>query len=295
MGYKLKIIEEEELSKFLLNPYEKTVYFHGTLFQKYPKSHRIDDVFYFGNIGNGLYKFGCVVYEKNEIILEDGFVSNCELYEQAPFVDAIDFRNRIRLEMIDRLEELKAKRLKKIKAKRKYKELYNHYKKEYFHLHVFPLLGTSSLLIKSHSGTNTKIVEFLNMLGIDELINITLGDTTKVDEFLDRVIESNDFLGTDILHPEIAKEAQEYVAAGKFTERELMLIDYVQKTKEAMVDSFNVLTVNGKKLICKNEINQSGQVPLLEDEWLKISFEEIEKVTHCGKVIYEKGSKAAIV
>lgn len=84
------------------------------------------------------------------------------------------------------------------------------------------------------------------------------------------------------------------MAAGKFSKRELTLIDYLEKTKASGAISFFVKSKNGIMMVCKNKVDHEGTIVSSDGKMLKMDVEEIvvakrvSTADHVGKVIYTK-------
>lgn len=288
MNLKVEETTENELGKFLLNPFKKNAIFKKMIIQKYPLNHEMDDILCFPEESKDFYRLGVVLYEKGEIVLELPDLLRTKVVKSAPFVKTYELKDRVRELIETRLEETKVKKLDKIKEGHKYKNLYGYSKDRFFKSIVFHELGTTNVSFNTKSYTKNSISRFLLGLKMDDLIWITIGSIEKIDEFIAVLIESDNFVETEIVQHEIIKDAKEYVAAGKFNKREQLLINYLTKTKASGAQRFTVETLTGRKSSCKNEVNHLGKVFSVDGLSFVVDIEDVAKITYCNKVIYKK-------
>lgn len=288
MSYAIKKIKGKELAEFFLNPFERSACFNDTIIQKYSRSLDVDDFICIDIYRNRALKTGFILYEKQEIIIERIYVIDSDELDHAPFVKISDLKKRIR-EMVGlKLEQEKTEKLDEIKKSKTYTDLKDKFMKEYFEAMVFSKLGTTYYLSDVESCTIGTISRFVNDLSDEEFVLIASGGTEPIDKCVKEIIESSNFIAADIIQPEIKKEVNEYIAAGKFSNRELILKDYLEKTKASGAQRFTVETFSGQKVSCRNEVSQDGNVVSTDGLSFIIDVEEIRSVKYCNKVIYKK-------
>lgn len=290
MNLKVRKIAEDEFAKFLLNPFEKAATFKKMIIQKYPINREMDDILCFPEESKDFYRLGVIFYKKGEIVLELPDLLQTKVMKSAPFIKTYELKDRIKGLVEKRLEETKIKKLDEIKEGHKFKNLYGYSKDRFFESIVFYELGTTNVSFNTKSYTMNSISRFISGLKIDDLIGITLGSMEKIDEFIAELMESNNFIETEIVQHEIIEDAKAYVAAGKFNKREQLLIHYLKKTKASGAQRFTVETLTGRKSLCKNEVNHLGKVFSVDGLSFIVDIEEIKTVKYRNKIIYKKAT-----
>lgn len=288
MKYCLKEINERELAGFLLSPFERIAYFGDILVQKYPRDHMVDDFYCSKLTPKDSIKVGCILYKQNEIIMDETYLFKSDIVNDKPFVSIDQLRDEFKEMALDKVDEAKINRLQEIKSSLRYKELYDYYKESYFDSLVFSLLGTSDVKFEIKKLTYETIENHFNNIANDKFIDSEMGLVDLINPFIDKLIHTSNFIKSEILISELRKETEEYVAAGKFSKRELVLIDYLEKTKSSGALSFFVTSTKGVGMICKNIVDYEGRVISKDGKMLMMDIEDIATVKHDGKIIYTK-------
>lgn len=288
MSYNMKKIKEEELEEFLLNPFNRSAYFGDIIIQKLERNHQVDDFSYIDLSCNRFFRIGFILYEKREIIVERRYLLNTEIADKAPFVKIYDLEHKIREMTISKIEEAKRYRLDEIHKLSFYTEIKDELETQNFKSMIFAKLGTTHNLYKVENTTKRQVSRFMENLSDEKLISLALGSTTPIEVFVNNLMISGNFITTEIVYPELQEKVEKYVAAGKFTKREQLLIDYLSKTKASGAKRFTVETLSGQKASCRNEVNQEGKV--ISDDSLSfiVDIEKIKSVKYRNKIIYKK-------
>lgn len=198
------------------------------------------------------------------------------------------YREIVREMINEKIELKKEEKLDFLKKDKDYDDFYERYKSYFFEFMVFSKLGTSEFEIPNNSDVEEKITSFIESLSDADLRIVTLIDTEVIDVLVQEIVDSDDFIFFYIVNVELEKDADKYIAEGIFNEREQILIDYLEKTKASGLDSFLVETIFDESALCHNKITCSGMVESVE-EWLFVSdVEQIRRVSHNGRVIYER-------
>lgn len=74
LKYKLQELTDDMITDFLLNPLSKTAYYRDYVVQKYPINEHVDHMIFFDKEGLFFNNVGYVLYEKEEIVITDGYV-----------------------------------------------------------------------------------------------------------------------------------------------------------------------------------------------------------------------------
>lgn len=288
MSYNIKKIKEEELEEFLLNPFNRSAYFGDIIIQKLEKNHQVDVFSYIDLSCNRFFRIGFILYEKSEIIVEKRYLLNTEIADKSQFVKIHDLEHKIREMTISKIEEAKRYRLDEIHKLSFYTEIKDELETQNFKSMIFAKLGTTHNLYKVENTTKRQVSRFMENLSDEKLISLALGSTTPIEVFVNNLMISGNFITTEIVYPELQEKVEKYVAAGKFTKREQLLIDYLAKTKASGAKRFTVETLSGQKASCRNEVNQEGKV--ISDDSLSfiVDIEKIKSVKYRNKIIYKK-------
>lgn len=232
MTYNLKKIKEKELSSFLLNPFERTAYFENVIIQKFERCHEVDD-FMCINVENcSFVKNGFIVYEKEQIILTSDKMLDTDVISYAPFVDIETLRNNIKQTIISKIKEAKDDKLDEIKKMQTYIDAKKTLSRKYFHYKILTKIGKKCIKSEIKSKTYEKVSKFVNNLSDKRLSSIILGSNYDIDEFIEELITSSDFIESDVVQPEVADTMNEYIKAGKFTEQEKLFIRYLESKQK---------------------------------------------------------------
>lgn len=189
--------------------------------------------------------------------------------------------------MNEKISAAKTDRLTEIEASREYGKVYSYYKKNLFGNIVFSLLGSEPYEMRDDPHTKRQISDFCYGLTLNQLIHIANGNSDIIDDFIEEVIFSNGFIRTEIIYDKIIKEAHEYVKAGVFNERELALIEFLEKTKASGAKRFTAYLISGRKLKCRNEVSSSGTLREVGDSFYQFDFDRIDRVEYKKKIIYQ--------
>lgn len=288
MKYNIKNITKDEVTSFLLNPFDKTAYFDNLLIQKYQKSNYMDEIICLETSKDQYYAIGAVLYDNQEIVLDRYESFHEDAIDSKYVIKAYQIKDRIVQMAKEAFKEFKERKLDEIKNTDKFRKLRNDLYKELFSPIVYNKLGTSCFPVLCKSSTNNRISWFVDRLSMEDLIEIHRGKLDLIYSFFDELILTKNFMDMDIIRPEIIVKAEEYIAKGRFSKRERTLIDYIQKTKDSGAMRFTVQTISGEKAYCHNSVDYMGNVFTLKDAIFDI--QDIDTVTYRGKAIYKKNT-----
>lgn len=284
MLYCFKEAKEDEFVKFLLNPFERAFYFNDLLIQKFPRDPFLDDFFMSNVLLNNCQKVGHILYNKDLIIVNHPHFLTQSILDE-PLVKVIyelkeEFGEKIKAE----IEAAKIKRLEEIKASVQYKELYDYYTKVYFNSLVFSLLGTMECKLAPANETDDAISNYTTYLIADNFISADDGKLDLISPFLEKLFDKKYFITNEFVFPEIEKEAKSYVDAGRFSKRELILIDFLESIKAANPKLLDIELENGRTEVCNHKVDCDGIIVHSKD----IDIEEIKTASYLGTIIYTK-------
>lgn len=282
----IKTIEEDQIEAFLFNPFERVAYFKDKILQKYPYKTDVDHVL---RIDDWMKtNSACfVLYGEDKILYEEMYDGEPYFPEDEPFIRIRHQRESIRSNMCDKIIEM-------VEAKRSVFRLdpvlnnqYEKIKRFYFDKLVAVLLGAEHFDFIQNSQTYSEIRQYISRLSITDIIDITK-DPKIYQPFLESLAASEDLITYDIFYTEVLKEAREYVNAGVFSDKEKLLIDFIDKTKDCGAKKFTVIKESGESFSCLNKVTHDCEVPLSKNNMETINIEDIAKVRYSGKIIYKK-------
>lgn len=284
MIYCFKEVKEEELVKFLLNPFERAFYFNDLLIQKFPRDPLLDDFFMSNTLLNNCQKVGHIVYNKEMVMVNHPNFLSQSILDHPAVKTIYEFKDSLREKIKVEIEKAKMKKTEEIKAWKQYQELYDYYNKVYFNSIVFSLLGTMDCNLTPTNKTDDAISNYLVHITSDNFISADTGQLDLINSFVEKILAEKNFIINEFVFPEIQKEAKAYVAAGKFSKRELILIDFLESIKAAKPKLLSIELKNGKKKMCKPKIDCDGILFNSND----VDIEEVEIASFLGKIIYTK-------
>lgn len=146
--YRLKEIDKSKIVDFLLNPFERTVYYEDFLVQKYPFNELVDALIFFDRDSLSYSKIGYILYEGKEILVNNFYVGedkaiSKDLFMSGPFIGKAKVRNVIMEKVVAKLNNLKSLEFEKLKTDSHYIKLYEDCRENYFQSMVFVALGAS--------------------------------------------------------------------------------------------------------------------------------------------------------
>lgn len=288
MKYYLKEVTEDGFAEFLLNPFERLAYLGDILIQKYPRNPEVDDFYLANTKSSELIKLGHIVYKTNDVILFNAYKLSSSMINKAPFVTALDLRTKLEEEILLAVEDVRNNRLDEVRALEKYKETYDSYKKDHFSSIIFSKLGTTPVSFGNCNKTNERIHEYVTNVQCDEFAEAKAGLIDLVSPIVTKLMNSINFIVCEVLIDDLEKEADAYIAAGKFSKRELILIDMLNKIKEAEALSFFAITKSGNMINCKKAIDHNGKLMSKDGTETIIDIERVERIRHGGRYIYQK-------
>lgn len=289
MPYLLPKIKEDGLVDFLLNQNAKTTYVEDVLVQKYPKSEVVDDIICMLDRHVSYDVVGFVDYEKGIIVLYRDYIFSREVRKQPQFVNLYDLRANLVSDIRKRIEKEKNDKLESLKLSPEYVDLYNYYKAKFLEKIIFDMVVNEDFTAPISSYAKIKTEMFVNRLKDEEVLDMSLGKTSKIDEEIGAIMGAKDFIFSDIFVPILLAEAQSAIDAGTLPERLLIIKNYVDKTKEFETEKLTVEIADGSKFRCNNKVFGNGKVVTSGKVDYEIDIEEIEKVTYKRKVLYQKG------
>lgn len=287
MTYNIKKIEEDDFLDFLLNPFERSAYFENVIIQKLERDGLVDDFISINHKNNHIFRVGFILYQKGEIIIERSYALNTDLIDEYPCIRTADLNEQLRQEIIDKVAVAKTNKLDQLKKLPNYAKVKDVLEDKYFKAMVFAKLGTTYNLQPVESELSNKISSFLYTIKDENILSIVLGETELLDAFVDEIISSSSFLAYEVVYPELIKQVDEYVAAGKFTSREQTLIDIMDKIRASGAKEFFVDNLSGLRYSCKNEIDQFGKMSSACGLF-SVDIDAIKVITYKGKDIYKK-------
>lgn len=282
----IKTIRDDEIEAFLLNPFERAAYYKGKILQKYPFREDADHVIRVEEPVKA--SSACfILYDQKKILYNEFYESEPYFPENEPFQKLKDQIEEIKSDMCDLLiEKVDAKR-KSFKSDPILKARYDKIKGYYFGKIVNVLLGAESFDFVKSSDAYAQIRGYVIRYNREEIVLATL-DPKMYEPFIEELSEEDDVLVYDIFHPEIIKEAKEYVKAGVFTEKEKRLIKFIDKTKDCGAKKFTVIKESGESVSCLNKVTAEGGIPVAKNNEEIVDIEDISKVKYCNKIIYKK-------
>lgn len=289
MSYEIKKIEEDkDLAAFLLDPFEKFAYMNNNIIQKYTRCSGVDDFVYLDMCNNRFYKIGFILYEKQAIIVGNPDVLDSDVMNKEPFISIQKLKDDVRDIVRKRLDELRIEKMEELKKTRKYVEFKKgHMEKNYEKMFYSKMKGTYESRLVNVKGIGS-IFTFVNNLKYEDIVFASLGSMKIIDQFLNDFISDNTMIMISILMPEIEKEVDDYIAAGKFTKREQIFIDYLAVEKASTARRVNVETLSGETYTCWNELSDSGQFLTSGDINVIIDIEDVKSISDGDVVIYQK-------
>lgn len=96
MNYEIKNLKETDLAPFFLNPFERNARFSNVIIQKYAVTGDIDDFMCLDFYSCRFFRTGFVLYEKNQIIVEESNIIKSKLIDKAPFIRINTIKESIR-------------------------------------------------------------------------------------------------------------------------------------------------------------------------------------------------------
>lgn len=288
MSYNVKKIEENELTEFFLNPFKKIAYYDDYVIQKIEKDHEVDCFICIDLNRRRAFRTGFIVYEKQEVIMELNYLLEGEVFNKYPFIKLCDFKSNIVDMITAKVEEIKTDKIEEFRKTEAYIEGHDAMMRQYFRQLIFAGLGTTDFTLQIDSYKCSMITRFLDELEDDDFISIAKGSMGLIDNCVEQIKISPNFIAAEILQQEIKQKVEDYLAAGKFTKREELLIDFLAKTKASGAKRFTVETISGEKQMCRNAVDKEGNVRIVENYSNKIDIEDIKSVTYKGKKIYKK-------
>lgn len=288
MKYYLKEVTEDGFVEFLLNPFERLAYMGDLLIQKYPKNPQVDDFYLANTESSQLIKLGNIVYKTNDVILYNAYKLSPSMINKAPFSTALDLQAKLEEEILLAVEDVRKNRLDEVRSLEKYKETYDSYKKDHFNSIIFSKLGTTPVSFGNYNKTNERIHEYVTNIQCDEFAEAKAGLIDLVSPIVTKLMNSINFIVYEALMDDLEKEADAYIAAEKFSKRELILIDMLNKIKEAEALSFFAITRTGNMMLCKRAIDHNGKLMSKDGTETIIDIENVERIRHGGRYIYQK-------
>lgn len=290
MDFKLEIMEIDHMIDFLLNPFDKTANCHDYIMQKYPKTPFVDVLFEINKDSDCCITVGYVNYQLRKV-----FVFNEEPFNELdlkndPFVIVDEVKQDLKKTIMEMIETAKADRMAEIQRNHYYLKHYHRYKSKIFKHLISQLLGTQPYEVLFKSSTDSDVSIFCAMLSIEKLMRVFSGDKSDLDAFVEKTIFSEIFIISDIVLEKLKEEAYQYVKNGYLTKEELMLFDFLKKTKASGAKRFTVHMTSGRKLRCINKVTSEGKLYEAGDSYYRVNFIDIKKVEYRGKVIYERMS-----
>lgn len=108
MIYDIKHLDEKELGDFFLNPFERNAFFGKTLIQKYSVAGGIDDFICMDLYRNSLFRTGFILYDRQEVIVEESHYFNAKILNEAPFVRINTIKDDMHEKIAAKLKETNA-------------------------------------------------------------------------------------------------------------------------------------------------------------------------------------------
>lgn len=290
MSLKLNLVEtNEDIIKFLLNPFETNCLYKDKILQKYQQTETTDVVYTLETDYKYYYILAIINYESNTIYLNKDSKLPKSITSEAPFVKISDLQKNFISKAKEMLEAYEISEKNKIEEHAEFKKTYNKFKADKMQALIHEAIGTSGSYYKKGSRTYNEINDAAKKLSIEELILFENGNLDKVKAAVNANLYNSDYLKV-LAVEKVLQEVKDYMEKGVFTESELLLSDYLKKTKDSGAERFTVHTVFGSKYMCRNNVSSKLQVYPTSDHGA-ISLENIESVTYKGKTLYKKGVK----
>lgn len=285
-GYQLEKVEPKDLSEFMFNPFKRSAYCNGMVFQKYLSDTFIDEVLCMKDsiIAKVAYihypiKKVYTQFEFNNLeieCLDNSFVTIRSLIEKV-----IDITKNA-------INEAKVANMSEIKKQVIYNTLYSMNYDGLFNSIVFSRILGEDYEFISNSVTEQSALTFARQRGFLELIDITNGKLYDVKAFVDELIFTKDFINREVVCEGIKEEAYAYFEAGCFNQRELQFKKLVEKIKGCGILILDAKLSDGCTVHLLNHISCLGKFRQTNDGKHLIDFHLIETIEHNGKIIYDK-------
>lgn len=286
--FKLEKMEKHQVVSFLVNPFKKAIETKDYIIQKYPLTPVVDIAFVIDKETNKYFEIGYCNYIDAEVIVQNGAPLKDIDVTKKPFTLITEISNKMEVTLRKMLDQTILDRMIEIQNSESYLNNYAYYKTNFFEDMVYEELGTEPYDPLSKSSTDFNISIYCSSLKGDEVINFITNDLSNLNSFIETRLSSQVFIVTDIILPRLRQEAKDYVAAGKFTYREKVMIKFLEKTKASGAKQFTVYTMAGKEYKCLNKVSCQGNVHEANNHYSKIKVEHIRTVEHKGKVIYKR-------
>lgn len=284
MKYCFKEIKEDEVIEFLLNPFERAAYFESYCILKLQRNTLLDDFFITNENLKDSERIGHVMYDRHLVMVIKPELLNKAVLDNPCIKTINEYQEALREGILSRIETVKNERLEDIMSQRKYKDLYDYYHNLYNKEIIFSLLGTKYFQVYQTDETERVITDYVVYVSRQSLMNDEIGDCDIINSFVDKLFEKDNFIIHNVLIPEMIKKAEEYVAIGKFSLREQILIDFIESLKAKKPKLLRIETKDGNSSVCRPVIDCDGT--LLGSNG--VDFEDVKRATFVGKEIYTK-------
>lgn len=294
MNYKLKELNDSEITDFLLNPLLRNNYYKGFLVQKYPVNTMVDHIIFLDKKDSTFEEIGYVLYEKKEIItfsnrMKEEVVFEKNVLDQGAYVIGPFILSKLRVETHARIEAIRKGRYDEVERNPDYLEAIASFKKKYFPLVINDVLGTAVSIFPEIIDHSTFVDEFFGNMDSETVVESYLGNKIVINRLISDILCSNDEVLNNVIYPKVREDAEKYVAAGVLTDEQKSLSNYISKTK-ASKNSLAVIqveTMSGKTMNAYNRVTYDGCILDMSNPFRKVPIKDIKKVTHNCLIVYE--------
>lgn len=286
--YLINRIESYELLDFLFNPMLQAAYYKNYLLQKYKENESIDHVLYM-NLSNG--KFGQIAYvnyDLKKLFTERTLPFGLGTIDELMIVDIRKLKEDLPDKLLEIIKETKEEMLEKIKETHDYKRIHSHYMRKLYRYIIFAKLSAANHDFTTISFTGFNCNKFIKDLSISDITRIYEGSFFPLKSFAKETVFSHEYIESEVIVDEVTKEAEAYVKAGIYTQRELRLIDYLDQMKDVKAEKLMIIKSLGGEIACKNHISCEGYLSTYDMSFLKVDFEEIDFIKVDGAIVYQK-------
>lgn len=288
MNYLVKKIEANDVLDFFFNPFANTAQFKTYIFQKYPKNEYVDSIVYIDPINEKFYQIAYVHYGLGKLFLDNAIPLGLLMIDERISVSLQEVRDEAHKLKEAIIKDLTIEKEKELEETSDYKRAYDYYERKVYDKLIFSKMGTCRYNTELISFANFQTDNFFNKLDILDLIAIYEGDLKVLRKNAEKRVFSYEHIISEVIMPLFEKRADDYIGAGKFTEREEQLIYFLDKIKEIKAASFNVESMHGRKGLFRNKVSYDGSLYMVEASFLKLDFQEVKTIEVDGNIVYEK-------
>lgn len=152
------------------------------------------------------------------------------------------------------------------------------------------MLGTIKPTWDPETRLERDITRYAMSIESDDFVKAYNKELDIVKPFIENLFESYFFLAANIVLPKLLEEANEYITIGKFTDRELVLIAFIESMSLINTQLIDVELEDGRKIVCCKDVDCEGILISPEMKNNKIDIEQVKQAKLYNNVIYTKRS-----